>query len=99
MDGLKGLPEAIKAVFPDVNIQSCIIHQIRNSIKYIASKDSKAFMKEMQNNIKVDCLDLGKYAAAKCGRNTGIDWNEVVDNADIDVNVKVKIDNTGRGNY
>lgn len=48
MDGLKGLPEAIKAVFPDVNIQSCIIHQIRNSIKYIASKDSKAFMKDMK---------------------------------------------------
>lgn len=48
MDGLKGLPEAIRAVFPDVNIQSCIIHQIRNSIKYIASKDSKAFMKDLK---------------------------------------------------
>jgi transposase-like protein len=39
MDGLKGLPDAIKAVFPDVNIQSCVIHQIRNSIKYVASKE------------------------------------------------------------
>ena len=48
MDGLKGLPEAIRAVFPDVNIQSCIIHQIRNSIKYVASKDSKAFMKDLK---------------------------------------------------
>jgi transposase-like protein len=48
MDGLKGLPDAIKAVFPDVSIQSCIIHQIRNSIKYIASKDSKAFMKDLK---------------------------------------------------
>ncbi|TDT62890.1 transposase-like protein [Fonticella tunisiensis] len=48
MDGLKGLPDAIKAVFPQVNIQNCIIHQIRNSIKYIASKDSKAFMKDLK---------------------------------------------------
>jgi transposase-like protein len=48
MDGLKGLPDAIKAVFPNVSIQSCIIHQIRNSIKYIASKDSKTFMKDLR---------------------------------------------------
>jgi putative transposase len=48
MDGLKGLPEAIKAVFPDVNIQSCVVHQIRNSIKYVASKDSKTFMKDLK---------------------------------------------------
>lgn len=48
MDGLKGLPDAIKAVFPDVNIQSCVIHQIRNSIKYVASKDSKIFMKDLK---------------------------------------------------
>jgi putative transposase len=48
MDGLKGLPEAIKTVFPDVNIQCCIIHQIRNSIKYVSSKDSKAFMRDLK---------------------------------------------------
>jgi transposase-like protein len=48
MDGLKGLPDAIKAVFPNVNIQNCIIHQIRNSIKYVSSKDSKAFMKDLK---------------------------------------------------
>ena len=52
MDGLKGLPYAIKTVFPDINIQSCIIHQIRNSIKYIASKDSKEFMKDLKNVYK-----------------------------------------------
>lgn len=41
MDGLKGLPQAIKTVFHSVNIQTCIVHQIRNSIKYIESKDQK----------------------------------------------------------
>lgn len=48
MDGLKGLPDAIKAVFPDVNIQNCIVHQIRNSIRYISSKDGKDFMKDLK---------------------------------------------------
>jgi len=48
MDGLKGLPEAIKTVFPSVNIQTCIVHQIRNSIKYIASKDKKEFIKDLK---------------------------------------------------
>ncbi|MBV7276986.1 IS256 family transposase [Clostridium sp. PL3] len=48
MDGLKGLPDAIKAVFPEVNIQNCIVHQIRNSMKYIPSKDIKAFMKDLK---------------------------------------------------
>ncbi|WP_163216205.1 IS256 family transposase, partial [Clostridium thermarum] len=48
MDGLKGLPDAIKAVFPVVNIQNCIVHQIRNSIKYIPSKDMNAFLKDLK---------------------------------------------------
>lgn len=38
MDGLKGLPEALKVDFPEANIQNCIVHQIRNSLKYVASK-------------------------------------------------------------
>lgn len=48
MDGLKGLPEAIKSVFSDVSIQSCIIHQIRNSTKFIASKDMREFMQDLK---------------------------------------------------
>lgn len=38
VDGLKGFPEAINSIFPKTEIQLCIIHQIRNSLKYIASK-------------------------------------------------------------
>lgn len=49
MDGLKGLPEAIKTVYPDVSIQTCIVHQIRNSIKYISSKDQREFMKDLKS--------------------------------------------------
>ena len=49
VDGLKGFPEAINAVFPETEVQLCIVHQIRNSIKYIASKDQKIFVGELKS--------------------------------------------------
>ena len=48
VDGLKGFPEAIKAIFPNTEIQLCIVHQIRNSIRYVASKNQKEFMKDLK---------------------------------------------------
>ncbi|MBZ9622313.1 Ger(x)C family spore germination protein [Clostridium sp. FP2] len=57
------------------------------------------FIKVMQNDYKLDCIELGREAAAKYGRQKGIDWNEVASNADIKVNVKVKVDLQGRGDY
>lgn len=48
VDGLKGFPDAITSVFPDTTVQLCIVHQIRNSIKYVASKNQKVFMKDLK---------------------------------------------------
>lgn len=48
IDNLNGFAEAIATVFPKVEIQSCVVHQIRNSLKYVASKDQKAFMKDLK---------------------------------------------------
>ena len=48
VDGLKGFPEAINAVFPDTEVQLCIVHQIRNSLKYVASKNQKQFAGELK---------------------------------------------------
>ena len=47
VDGLKGFPEAIATIYPRTEIQHCIIHQIRNSMKYVASKNQKAFMADL----------------------------------------------------
>jgi len=41
VDGLKGFPEAIESVFPKTQIQLCIVHMIRNSVKYVNWKDRK----------------------------------------------------------
>ena len=48
VDNLKGFSEAIKAVFPDTKIQKCIVHQIRNTMKYLNYKERKAFAKELK---------------------------------------------------
>lgn len=48
IDNLSGFAEAIVSIFPEVEIQSCIVHQIRNSLKYVASKDQKTFMKDLK---------------------------------------------------
>lgn len=71
MDGLKGLPEAIKTVFPNVNIQSCVIHQIRNSIKYVSSKDSKAFMKDLKCVYQATNEELALQALQDLDNNWG----------------------------
>ncbi|WP_460293464.1 IS256 family transposase [Clostridium tertium] len=52
MDGLRGLPDAIKTVFPNVSIQSCIIHQIRNSMRYVPYKDRKVFVADLKKVYK-----------------------------------------------
>lgn len=41
-DGLKGFPDAINSVYSQAHIQLCIIHMVRNSLKYVSWKDSKA---------------------------------------------------------
>jgi putative transposase len=48
IDNLKGFTEAINSIYPATEIQSCIVHQIRNSLKYIASKDQKSFIADLK---------------------------------------------------
>ena len=47
-DGLKGFPEAIATVFPLTQIQTCVVHQIRNSLRYVAEKDKKEFVADLK---------------------------------------------------
>ncbi|HEM7189288.1 TPA: IS256 family transposase [Providencia rettgeri] len=48
VDGLTGFPDAINSIDPQTEVQLCVIHQIRNSIKYVASKHHKAFMADLK---------------------------------------------------
>lgn len=48
VDGLKGLPDAIQTAFPKTEVQLCIIHQIRNSLRYVSWKDYKGLMSDLK---------------------------------------------------
>lgn len=58
IDGLKGLPDAIKMAFPMVDVQLCIIHMIRNSIKYIPHNCSKEFMSDLKDIYKASTEEI-----------------------------------------
>ena len=48
VDGLTGFPEAIRTIFPKTEVQLCIVHQIRNTIRYIGWKNQREFMKDLK---------------------------------------------------
>lgn len=52
VDGLKGFSDAIKGIFPDTEVQRCVIHHIRNCTKYVVHKDKKKFCADMKSIYK-----------------------------------------------
>jgi putative transposase len=60
VDGLKGFPEVINSIFPSTEVQFCIIHQIRDSLKYAASKNQKEFMEDLKLVYKANSKDLAE---------------------------------------
>jgi len=48
VDGLKGFPDAITTVFPHTEVQQCVIHQIRQSVRYVSSKHYKTFLRDLR---------------------------------------------------
>lgn len=56
VDGLTGFPDAINAIFPRTEVQLCVIHQIRNSLKYVASKNQKEFIADLKPVYKAETV-------------------------------------------
>jgi putative transposase len=71
IDGLKGFPEAISDVFPKTEIQLCIVHQIRNSLKYVVSKDQKTFMADLKLIYRASSKDLAEHHLLELGEKWG----------------------------
>lgn len=61
-DGLSGFSEAISAAFPHTEIQLCIIHQIRNSLRYVPYKDQKAMMVDLKKIYQALTLEEAEIA-------------------------------------
>lgn len=54
VDGLKGFPEAIESVYPDTEIQLCIVHMVRHSLKYVSYMDRKAVASDLKKIYTAD---------------------------------------------
>lgn len=60
VDGLKGFPEAIESIFPETEVQLCVVHQIRNSLRYVGSKNQKEFMVDLKRVYKAVNKELAE---------------------------------------
>jgi len=67
IDNLNGFEQAINAIFPKTEVQSCVVHQIRNSLKYVASKDQKEFLAELKPVYKAATKDMAELNLEKLG--------------------------------
>lgn len=70
-DNLNGFTDTIKNVFPESKTQICVVHQIRNSCRYVVWKDKKAFTKDMKQIYDAPTKQAAKAALKDFGNN----WN------------------------
>jgi putative transposase len=62
VDGLKGFPEAIAAVFPRTQVQLCIVHMIRSSLRYVSWKHHKALVRDLKPIYRASTREAGEAA-------------------------------------
>jgi putative transposase len=78
IDGLKGFPDAIAQVFPKAEVQLCVVHQIRNSLKYVVSKDQKQFMVDLKLVYQATSIDLAEHHLLELGEKWGKKYPAVI---------------------
>jgi putative transposase len=79
IDNLKGFAEAIATIYPATEVQTCIVHQIRNSIKYVAGKDQKAFMADLKPVYQATSKDEAEQELANLEEKWGKKYPVVID--------------------
>ena len=76
-DGLSGIREAIQTAFPKTEYQRCIVHQVRNTLKYVADKDRKAFAKDLKTIYNAPTEEQGRINRDRVTEK----WSEKYPNA------------------
>lgn len=69
IDGLSGFEQAIEAIYPETKIQSCIIHQVRNTLKFIPHKDKKSLAKDLKTIYTSTTEETAQKALKKVQEN------------------------------
>jgi len=78
IDGLKGFPQAIKNLYPNTEIQLCIVHQIRNSLKYVGSKYQKEFLKDLKEVYQATNIELAEQKLQDLDKKWGEKYPVVI---------------------
>lgn len=78
IDGLKGFPEAINSVFPQTEVQLCIVHQIRSSLRFVASKNQKEFITDLKTVYQAETKDLAEHNLLKLDEKWGSKYPMVI---------------------
>jgi len=77
-DNLTGFSDAINCIFPNTTVQTCIVHQIRNSIKYVASKNQKEFIKDLKLVYQAINKEQAEIELDKLDAKWGVDYPIVI---------------------
>jgi transposase-like protein len=64
-DGLKGLPESIRTTWPDATVQTCVVHMVRNSLRYASKKHWQTIVKEMRQIYEAPTVEAAEAAFAE----------------------------------
>jgi putative transposase len=79
IDNLPGFAEAIEAIFPQTEVQLCVVHQIRNSQKYLSYKDVKPFMKDLQGVYRAATKEQAERNLEQLAANWGQRYPKVIE--------------------
>ncbi|MCL4149353.1 UNVERIFIED_CONTAM: hypothetical protein GTU68_065220 [Idotea baltica] len=79
IDNLNGFAEAIETVFPQADVQLCVIHQVRNAQKYLSWKDYKVFLKDLKMVYKADTLVAAEKALNELELTWGAKYPKVIE--------------------
>jgi putative transposase len=79
IDNLKGFAEAINSIYPRTEVQSCIVHQIRNSLKYVASKDQKEFIQDLRPVYRAESKAMAELRLLELEEKWGSKYPKVLE--------------------
>jgi transposase-like protein len=78
VDGLNGFPKAIGELYPKTNVQLCVVHQIRNSARFVPDKHIKAFMKDLKMVYQAPGRELAEQALLELEQGWGQRYPQAV---------------------
>ncbi len=78
VDNLSGISQAIEATYPKAEIQKCVVHQIRNSFKYVAKKDSQELVKSLKGIYQASTPEQAERALEELKSEWGVRYPHVV---------------------